>query len=60
MVSSQVTSTFATIFWSLLRSVSYRLPSRAAGFHTVRILPTHNLDLKFRSRSGYYDPNRVQ
>jgi VWFA-related protein len=41
-------------------SVSYRLPSRATGFHTVRILPTHNLNLQFRSRSGYYYPNRAQ
>jgi len=41
-------------------AVTYRLPSRAAGFHTVRILPTHNLNLQFRSRSGYYYPNRVQ
>jgi len=41
-------------------TVSYRLPSRASGFHTVRILPTHNLNLQFRSRSGYYYPNRVR
>jgi VWFA-related protein len=40
-------------------SVSYRLPSRAAGFHAVRILPTRNLNLQFRSRSGYYYPNQV-
>ncbi len=37
--------------------VSYRIPSQASGFHTVRILPTHNLNLQFRSRSGYYYPN---
>ncbi|HLV86744.1 MAG TPA: VWA domain-containing protein [Candidatus Sulfotelmatobacter sp.] len=37
-------------------TVSYRLPSHAAGFHLVRILPTHNLNLHFRSRSGYYYP----
>jgi VWFA-related protein len=40
--------------------VTYRLPSRASGFHIVRILPTHNLNLQFRSRSGYYYPNQVQ
>jgi VWFA-related protein len=40
--------------------VSYRLPSHASGFHTVRILPTHNLNLQFRSRSGYYYPNQVR
>jgi len=39
--------------------VSYHLPSHASGFHTVRILPTHNLNLQFRSRSGYYYPKRV-
>lgn len=41
-------------------TVSYRLPSHAAGFHSVRILPTHDLNLQFRSRSGYYYPDRVQ
>jgi len=39
-------------------TVSYRLPSHASGFHTVRILPTHNVNLQFRSRSGYYYPNQ--
>jgi VWFA-related protein len=41
-------------------TVSYRLPSHASGFHAVRILPTHNLNLQFRSRSGYYYPNQVR
>ena len=41
-------------------TVTYRLPSHASGFHTVRILPTHNLNLQFRSRSGYYYPNQVR
>jgi len=41
-------------------TVSYRLPSHASGFHCVRILPTHNLSLEFRSRSGYYYPTRVR
>jgi Mg-chelatase subunit ChlD len=41
-------------------SVTYQLPSRTPGFHPVRILPTHNLNLQFRSRSGYYYPNQVQ
>lgn len=41
-------------------TVSYRLPSHANGFHDVRILPTHNLNLEFHSRSGYYYPSRVQ
>jgi len=40
--------------------VSYRLPSRGFGFHDVRILPTHNLNLQFRSRSGYYYPNQIR
>ncbi len=38
-------------------TVGYHMPSQAFGFHTVRILPTHNLKLQFRSRSGYYYPN---
>jgi len=40
--------------------VSYRLPTHARGFHTVQILPTHNLSLKFRSRSGYYYPDYIR
>jgi len=40
--------------------VSYKLPSYASGFHVVRIFPTHNLNLEFRCRSGYYYPNRVR
>jgi VWFA-related protein len=38
-------------------TITYRLPSHASGFHAVRILPTRNLNLQFRSRSGYYFPN---
>jgi VWFA-related protein len=34
--------------------VTYPLPSRAAGFHSLRILPKHNLNLRFHCRSGYY------
>jgi VWFA-related protein len=41
-------------------TVSYQLPGHAPGFHAVRILPTHNLNLQFRSRSGYYYPNRAR
>ncbi len=41
-------------------TVSYRLPSRVPGFHTIRILPTHNLNLRFRSRSGYYYPDQTR
>ena len=41
-------------------AVSYRLPTHASGFHTIRILPTHNLNLQFRSRSGYYYPNYIR
>ncbi|HTS09454.1 MAG TPA: VWA domain-containing protein [Candidatus Eisenbacteria bacterium] len=40
--------------------VSYHLPTHARGFHTVQILPTHNLNLKFRSRSGYYYPDYIR
>jgi Ca-activated chloride channel family protein len=38
-------------------TVTYKLPSRAAGFHLVRILPTHDLNLQFRCRRGYYYPS---
>lgn len=41
-------------------SVSYRLPSQVSGFHSIRVLPTHNLHLQFRSRSGYYYPDNRQ
>lgn len=38
--------------------VTYQLPSRAAGFHSLRILPKHNLNLRFHCRRGYfYDEN---
>ena len=40
--------------------VTYRLPTHARGFHDVRILPTHNLNLQFRSRSGYYFPDYIR
>lgn len=41
-------------------TVSYRLPSHAPGFHTVQIFPTHDLNLQFRSRSGYFYPNYLR
>ena len=34
--------------------VTYDLPSHQAGFHSLRLLPTHNLNLTFHSRNGYY------
>ena len=34
--------------------LTYALPNQTAGFHPVRILPTHNLDLRFRCRRGYF------
>lgn len=34
--------------------VSYALPSREKGFHSLRILPKHNLNLQFHCRRGYY------
>jgi len=38
--------------------VTYDLPSHEAGFHSLRLLPTHNLKLTFHSRGGYkYDPS---
>lgn len=41
-------------------TVSYRLPNYASGFHSIQILPTHKLDVQFRSRSGYYYSNHVR
>jgi len=38
--------------------VTYDLPSHQPGFHSLRLLPTHNLNLTFHSRGGYnYDPS---
>ena len=34
--------------------VSYALPSHQKGFHSLRILPKHNLNLEFHCRRGYY------
>ncbi len=34
--------------------VTYALPDSTSEFHSVRILPTYNLNLQFRCRSGYY------
>lgn len=36
------------------RVITYALPESGSDFHSVRILPTHNLSLRFRSRRGYY------
>jgi len=39
--------------------VTYALPNRGAGFHSLRILPQHNLNLRFHCRRGYtYDEDR--
>jgi VWFA-related protein len=37
--------------------VTYDVPSHQTGFHALRLLPTHNLNLTFHSRIGYdYEP----
>jgi VWFA-related protein len=36
------------------RVVAYALPVSSSDFHSIRILPTRNLNLQFRSRRGYY------
>jgi VWFA-related protein len=37
--------------------VTYDLPSHEVGFHSLRVLPTHKLNLTFHSRNGYnYEP----
>ena len=36
--------------------VTYQLPNRTVGFHSLRILPRHNLNLRFHCQEGYsYD-----
>ena len=36
--------------------VTYDLPNHRPGFHSLRLLPTHNLNLTFHHRTGYlYD-----
>ncbi|MGA8525412.1 MAG: hypothetical protein WB629_04985, partial [Candidatus Sulfotelmatobacter sp.] len=38
------------------RVVTYALPKSNSELHSIRILPTHNLNLQFRCRRGYdYD-----
>lgn len=37
--------------------VTYALPTPAVGFHSLRILPKHNLNLRFHCRNGYYYGN---
>ena len=34
--------------------VTYAPPASGPDFHSIRILPTHNLNLQFRCRRGYY------
>ena len=36
------------------RVVTYALPGSSGDFHAIRILPSRNLKLQFRCRSGYY------
>jgi VWFA-related protein len=39
--------------------VTYQLPNRTVGFHSVRILPRHNLNLRFHCQRGYsYEEKR--
>jgi len=40
--------------------VTYQLPNHQPGFHSLRILPTHNLSLRFYCRNGYYYENSVR
>ncbi len=38
--------------------VTYSLPSRETGFHSLHLMPTHNLNLTFHSRNSYdYEPS---
>jgi VWFA-related protein len=41
--------------------ITYDLPDHHLGFHSLRLLPTHNLNLTFHSRDGYdYEPGSPQ
>jgi VWFA-related protein len=40
--------------------VTYDLPSHQDGFHSLRLLPTHNLNLTFHSRNGYFYERSVR
>ena len=61
-VFSQPTGSMAVLnaVFDDLRSsyvVTYDLPSHEVGFHSLRVLPTHKLNLTFHSRNGYnYEP----
>jgi VWFA-related protein len=37
-------------------TVVYSVPSHVTGFHSVRVMPTRDWHLQFRSRSGYFYP----
>lgn len=39
--------------------VTYPLPSTIAGFHTLRMLPKRNLNLRFHCRNGYYYGTKI-
>lgn len=39
--------------------VTYKLPAQEGGFHSLRILPKHNSNLRFHCRSGYYYGNNI-
>ena len=41
-------------------TVTYQLPSRAAGYHDVRILSTRDKNMKFRCQRGYYYPGTAR
>jgi VWFA-related protein len=49
-------NTLATVLADLRASyvVTYQLPSHFVGFHSLRILPKHDLNLHFHCRRGYY------
>jgi VWFA-related protein len=36
------------------RVITYPAPESGSNFHSIRILPTHNLNLQFHCRRGYY------
>jgi VWFA-related protein len=54
------TNVLETILADLRASyvVTYQLPNRVPGYHSLRLLPKHNLNLRFHSRRGYVYEDR--
>jgi VWFA-related protein len=61
-ISAGVVKVFSDVIEDLhsARVVTYLPPESGTAFHSIRILPTHNLNLQFRCRRGYYSRGGAQ